>query len=204
MLSLSVGQIQPARTVFPDLLDAAQGFFRRRVARGLFERPFRPFRHTRCNVEITCRAATVSIFKCLFLAGVRTGKVFWQKVAQTLRQNDEHAKKGKSAGSDGDPLHFVERDFITGAVVKPRGIRARMGRHQLRVFERAAVLAKVRNPRRTEGVAANLRLQLAGPPLYHAIGVRPMHRLVGEHARPADGRTKRGDLPASPMPAASI
>ena len=51
---LEVGQIQHPRTEFPGLLDAAQGFFRRRVARELFKRPFKgPFRHTRRNVKIT-------------------------------------------------------------------------------------------------------------------------------------------------------
>jgi hypothetical protein len=56
-----VGQIQPLRTAFPGFLDAAQGFFGRRVVRGLFGKPFR---HTRRKVEITdaqllCRFSNV-------------------------------------------------------------------------------------------------------------------------------------------------
>src|SRR5262249_41235250 len=37
-----------------------------------------------------------------------------------------------------DPLEFVERDFITGAVVELGGAGTFMRRHGLRVFERAA------------------------------------------------------------------
>jgi hypothetical protein len=38
--------------------------------------------------------------------------------------------------SDRDPLDFIERDFITGAIVEFGGARAFMRRHRLRVFER--------------------------------------------------------------------
>jgi hypothetical protein len=42
--------------------------------------------------------------------------------APVSRPKDEHAKK-ESAASDRDPLHFVERDFIAGAVVEFRRAR---------------------------------------------------------------------------------
>jgi hypothetical protein len=52
--TLNTGIGEQRRTAFPDLLDAAQGFFRRRVARKLFRKPLKgPFRHARSNVEIT-------------------------------------------------------------------------------------------------------------------------------------------------------
>jgi hypothetical protein len=60
---VEIDQIQFPRTAFPGLLDAAQGFFHRWIARDFCGRPFL---HTRCNLETT-RSALLCRFLMPFL-----------------------------------------------------------------------------------------------------------------------------------------
>jgi hypothetical protein len=59
--------------------------------------------------------------------------------------------------SQPDPLHLRLRDLLFPPVVKPGRARTRVRGHVLGVFERAAILQKIRNPRRAEGVVADRR-----------------------------------------------
>ena len=49
----------------------------------------------------------------------------------------------------------------------------------------------------------HLKPSIGGAPAHHTIGVDPVHRLVGQHAGPADRRAEEGVLSSSRMPAAA-
>jgi len=93
-----------------------------------------------------------------------------------------YAERGYSPDrSNRDPLDFIERDLIAGAVVELGRARALVRRHDLGVFERAADLEIRGDAGCTEYVAAELDPEtgFGRAPADHAIGVDTVHRLIG-------------------------
>src|SRR5271155_4546514 len=82
--------------------------------------------------------------------------------------------------SDCDPLHLVERDLVTRAVVKLGGARAFVCGHGLGVLERAAGFEIGGDPGGAEDVATKFDLEagIGRAPTNHAIGVDAAHWLV--------------------------
>jgi hypothetical protein len=74
--------------------------------------------------------------------------------------------------------------------------------HGLGVLERAAGLEVRRDAGRPEHVAAELDLEpgFGRAPADHAIGVDPVHRLVGQHACFANRRAEEGGLAVAADP----
>ena len=60
--------------------------------------------------------------------------------------------------SESDPLDFIKRHLVGLAIIELRRARAGVVRHQRRIFERSAELAKHRNARGAERVIADARL----------------------------------------------
>jgi hypothetical protein len=88
-----------------------------------------------------------------------------------------------------NPLHLVERDLISRAVVELRGARAFMRGHRLCVLQRAAGFKIGGDARGAEGMAADpgSRAELGGAALDHAPGVDPVYRFVRQRAGAARG-----------------
>lgn len=64
--------------------------------------------------------------------------------------------------SNSDSLHFIQRDFVTRAVVKLGGARGFMGSDGLGVFQRAAVEQEGCDAGGAKGVIADVRGQAGG------------------------------------------
>jgi hypothetical protein len=86
------------------------------------------------------------------------------------------------ASSDGDLLHFIERDLIAHAIIKLRRARAFMCSHQLGVLQSATGFEICGDAGGAEGVAADAHLHsnVGGATLDHPIGVDPVHTIYGE------------------------
>ena len=73
-----------------------------------------------------------------------------------------------------------------------------MRRHGLGIFERAAGFQIRRDPGGLEGMAVNPHFEASGgrAPADHAVGVDPVHGMVGEHTSAAHGGAEEGTLAA--------
>jgi len=94
-----------------------------------------------------------------------------------------------------DPLDFVKRDLIAGAVVELGSPPRFVGRDRLGIFDRASVLQVGCDPRGSKSVAANSlrKACLPSPSLHHAKGVAPRHATRGNVPVPID-RAEEGRL----------
>ena len=112
-----------------------------------------------CNAVPSARAFSASCFWCLVSFGAR-------------------------AGSNENPLHLVERDFLGPAIIKLRRARRGMVRHLRGAFKRAAVFQIGGDARGAKGVVADARSDAAGfgAPLNHRIGVGLGQGVAGELA----------------------
>ena len=82
-------------------------------------------------------------------------------------------------------LHLRLRDPFLPPIIEPGRARAGMRGHVLCVFERAAVLQKIRDPRRSKRVIADRRGDAGSDcaPADHDPCIGLVHRLFGEHGR---------------------
>src|SRR4051794_12365081 len=96
--------------------------------------------------------------------------------------------------SNHNPLHFIERNLITSAVVKLGRARVFMRGHGLGIFERATGLEIGSDPGRAEYVAAELLLEsgLGGAAADHPVGIDAVHRLAGQRAGSAPRGAEEG------------
>ena len=101
-----------------------------------------------------------------------------------------------------DPLDLVERDLVTGAVIKLGGAWAFMRGHELRVFERTAGVHIGGDAGRPKRMAIDAHLEPHGgrAALDHAIGVDTVHGFVGECATVPHSRAEEGTLAAVTQP----
>ena len=90
---------------------------------------------------------------------------------------------------DRDPLDFIERDLVAGAIVKLGGARAFMRGHGLRFFQRAAADEIGGDPRRTKCMAPNLysRTDCRSAALDHGPGISAVHGVFAEASRSGEG-----------------
>lgn len=100
-----------------------------------------------------------------------------------------------------DPLDLVERDRVPGAVVELGGLRAFVRRHRLRVLQRAARVQVDGDPGGPKRMAIDPALQAhrGGAALDHAVGVDPVHGVLGQRAAVPHGRAEEGGLAAVPQ-----
>src|SRR6202000_247481 len=89
--------------------------------------------------------------------------------------------------SNRDPLYLVQRDLITGAVIKLGGPWALVRRHCLRVLKRTAGIQISSDARRPKRVVSDVNLQprRGRSPLDHRPGVAAVHPFVGQRASAA-------------------
>src|SRR5436305_1715456 len=82
---------------------------------------------------------------------------------------------GVAAASNGNPLDFVERNLVAGAVVELGGLGALVGRNLLGLLDGPARFEVGGDAGGPEGVAADPLGEPGcdGPPLYHSQGVVP-------------------------------
>jgi hypothetical protein len=108
----------------------------------------------------------------------------------------EQGRRGARRPLNCDPLDLIERDLIAGAVVELGRARAFVCCHGLGILERAAGLEIGGNAGRAKHVTAELDLEpgISRAPAHHAIGVDPVHRLVGQNIGLADRRAEEGGL----------
>src|SRR2546425_7309905 len=81
-----------------------------------------------------------------------------------------------------DPLDFVEGDGVAGTIIELGRLRAFVGGHGLRVFQRAPGFEIDGDPRGPERMAVDppLEAHRGRAMLDHTIGVDAVHGVVGE------------------------
>src|SRR4051794_14446580 len=96
--------------------------------------------------------------------------------------------------SNHNPLHFIERNLITSAVVKLGRARAFMRGHGLGIFERSTSLEIRGDPGSAENMAAELLLEpgFCGAAADHPIGINAVHQLAGQRAGSAARTAEEG------------